>query len=391
MTTTRLLFWISAGVTVYVYAGYPVLLWLLQAVVRTAPRQEPVEPSVSLLVAAYNEAAVIGDKIRNSLALDYPAGKLEIVVASDGSKDATAEIVRSFYKSESERGGPIRLLNYEQNRGKMAVLNDAVRELRGDIVAFSDASSMLAADSLRILVQSFNDARVGAASGVYRLLKKDQAQLGAQEDLYWKYETFLKVQEAKLGAFTGAHGSLYAIRRALYPFPPLNTINDDFTIPMRILERGHRVAYEPAAVAYEEAHEMEGFSRRVRITAGNIEQLREIKGLVWPPRPFVLFCLLSHKTGRLLVPVFMLIALGANIILRGQFPYNWLLLGQVLFYGLAVLGAMANLKPKVLRLPYYFCMINSALFAWVYQALRHGRAIPSRIELDQLGNRPPVS
>jgi cellulose synthase/poly-beta-1,6-N-acetylglucosamine synthase-like glycosyltransferase len=391
MTTTRLLFWISAGVTVYVYAGYPVLLWLLQAVVRTAPRQEPVEPSVSLLVAAYNEAAVIGDKIRNSLALDYPAGKLEIVVASDGSKDATAEIVRSFYKSESERGEPIRLLNYEQNRGKMAVLNDAVRELRGDIVAFSDASSMLAADSLRILVQSFNDARVGAASGVYRLLKKDQAQLGAQEDLYWKYETFLKVQEAKLGAFTGAHGSLYAIRRALYPFPPLNTINDDFTIPMRILERGHRVAYEPAAVAYEEAHEMEGFSRRVRITAGNIEQLREIKGLVWPPRPFVLFCLLSHKTGRLLVPVFMLIALGANIILRGQFPYNWLLLGQVLFYGLAVLGAIANLKPKVLRLPYYFCMINSALFAWVYQALRHGRAIPSRIELDQLGNRPPVS
>jgi cellulose synthase/poly-beta-1,6-N-acetylglucosamine synthase-like glycosyltransferase len=257
-------------------------------------------------------------------------------------------------------------------------------------VAFSDAASMLAADSLRTLVQSFSDARVGAASGVYRLLKKDQAQLGAQEDLYWKYETFLKVQESKLGAFTGAHGSLYAIRRALYPFPPVATINDDFTIPMRILERGHRVAYEPAAVAYEEAHEMEGFSRRVRITAGNIEQLREIKGLLWPPRPFVLFCLLSHKTGRLLVPVFMLIALVANIVLRGQFPYKWLLLGQGLFYGIAVLGAMFGLKPKVLRLPYYFCMINSALFAWVYQALRHGRAIPSRVELDRLGNRPPV-
>jgi glycosyltransferase involved in cell wall biosynthesis len=113
-----------------------ILLWLLQAVVRTAPRQEPVEPSVSLLVAAYNEAAVIGDKIRNSLALDYPAGKLEIVVASDGSKDATAEIVRSFHENETESGGRIRLLNYEQNRGKMAVLNDAVREMRGDIVAF---------------------------------------------------------------------------------------------------------------------------------------------------------------------------------------------------------------------------------------------------------------
>ena len=255
------------------------------------------------------------------------------------------------------------------------VLNDAVPQLRGEIVAFSDASSMLAPNSIRILVQNFSDPRIGAASGVYRLLKKDQARLGSQEDLYWKYETFLKVMEAKLGAFTGAHGSLYAIRRELYPFPSPGTINDDFTIPIRILEQGYRVAYEPAAIAYEEAHEMEGFSRRVRITAGNIEQLREIKSLLWPPRPFVLFCLLSHKTGRLLVPLFMLVALAANVVLRGQFPYNWLLVGQVLFYGLAVLGGIFSLRPKILRLPYYFCMINSALFAWVYQALRHGRAI----------------
>src|SRR3984885_10315105 len=151
---TKLLFWISAGFIVYVYFGYPLLLWALQAVFRSAPRPQPIEPSVSLLVAAYNEAAVIADKIRNSLALDYPAEKLEIVVASDGSEDATAEIVRSF---EDEMGGRVRLLNYPQNRGKMAVLNDAVRELRGEIVAFSDATSMLAADSVRILVQSFND------------------------------------------------------------------------------------------------------------------------------------------------------------------------------------------------------------------------------------------
>jgi cellulose synthase/poly-beta-1,6-N-acetylglucosamine synthase-like glycosyltransferase len=384
----KLLFWISTGFTVYVYIGYPILLWGLQAVFRSSPRKQSIEPSVSMLVAAYNEAAAIADKIRNSLALDYPPDKLEVVVASDGSKDATAEIVRSL--AAAEAGGRVRLLNFEKNRGKTAVLNDAVRELRGEIVAFSDATSMLAVDSLRILVQSFSDPRVGAASGVYRLLKKDQAHLGSQEDLYWKYETFLKVQEARLGVFTGAHGSLYAIRRELYPFPPEGTINDDFTIPMRILEGGHLVAYETAAVAYEEANEMEGFSRRVRITAGNVEQLREIKGLIWPPRPFALFCLLSHKAARLLVPVFMLVALVANIALRAHFPYNWILLGQVLFYGLAILGTMSSLKPKVLRLPYYFCMINSALFAWLYQALRHRRAIPSRVELDQLGKQPPL-
>ncbi|MGA8431724.1 MAG: glycosyltransferase family 2 protein [Candidatus Sulfotelmatobacter sp.] len=384
----KLLFWISAGFAIYVYAGYPLLLWVLQLVTGSSPSQQPVEPSVSLLVAAYNEAAIIVDKIRNSLAIDYPAGKLEIVIASDGSKDATAEIVRSL--AATDAGGQIRLFDFEENHGKTALLNAVVPELLAEIVAFSDASSMLEANSIRNLVQSFSDSRVGAASGVYRLLKKDQAHLGAQEDLYWKYETFLKVQEAKLGAFTGAHGSLYAIRRLLYPFPEPGTINDDFTIPMRILEGGHRVAYEPNAVAYEEAQEMEGFSRRVRITAGNIEQLREIKRLCWPPRPFVLFCLLSHKTGRLLVPIFLITAFAANIVLRRNSPYGWLLLAQVLFYGLALLGSLIRLRPKFLRLPYYFCMINSALFAWLYHALRHGRAIPSRIELDQIGNRPPV-
>jgi cellulose synthase/poly-beta-1,6-N-acetylglucosamine synthase-like glycosyltransferase len=381
---TKSLFWISVAFPLYVYVGFPLLLSLLQAFVRRPPRKQPIEPSVSLLVAAYNEAAVIADKIRNSLALAYPTQKLEIVIASDGSEDATAEIVRSFAAGS---GGRVRLLNYPQNRGKMAVLNDAIQELRGEIVAFSDATSMLAADSLFNLVQSFNDPHIGAASGVYRLLKKEQAQLGSQEDIYWKYETFLKVQEARLGAFTGAHGSLYAIRRALYPYPSENTINDDFTIPMRILESGGRVAYEPGAVAFEEAHEMEGFSRRVRITAGNIEQLREIRRLLWPPRPFVLFCLLSHKTGRLLVPLFLLIALATNIALRGEVPYNRLLLGQALFYSLAILGGIVDLRPKLLRLPYYFCVINASLFAWIYQAVRLGRAIPSRIELDRLGNR----
>jgi cellulose synthase/poly-beta-1,6-N-acetylglucosamine synthase-like glycosyltransferase len=139
--TARVLFWISAGFVLYVYIAYPILLWALQAVFRSSPAKQPVEPSVSLLVAAYNEARVIGEKISNSLALNYPADKLEVVIASDGSTDRTAEIVRSLAAREP---GRIRLLNFEKNRGKMQVLNDAIPQLRSDIVAFSDASSMLA-------------------------------------------------------------------------------------------------------------------------------------------------------------------------------------------------------------------------------------------------------
>jgi cellulose synthase/poly-beta-1,6-N-acetylglucosamine synthase-like glycosyltransferase len=389
LAVIELLFWTSAGLVVYVYLFYPLLLWLLPVFFRTSLRTKAIEPSVSLLVAAYNEAGVIGAKIENTLALDYPAHQLEIVVASDGSTDSTAQLVRSF--AEGEAVGRVRLLEFTENRGKVVTLNEAIPCLTSQIIAFSDASSMLAPDALRHLVQYFSNPLVGGVSGVYRVLKQDQAQLGVQEDFYWKYETFLKVQEAKLGGFTGAHGSLYAVRRELYPFPAPNTINDDFIIPMRIQERGYRIAYEPAAVAYEEAHEMEGFSRRVRITAGNIEQLREIKSLLWPPRLISLFCLLSHKAGRLLVPPAMVLLLIFNAMLWRDPVYQWFLWGQVLFYGLALLGGIVELKPGFLRLPYYFCMINSAFFAWIYHALRTGRMIPSRVELDQIGNPPPES
>jgi len=161
---------------------------------------------------------------------------------------------------------------------------------------------MLAKDSLKHLISNFADPRVGAVSGVYRVVNKGRANLGAQEDLYWKYETFLKMHEARIGGLTGAHGSLYAIRKTLYPFPAVGTINDDFVIPTSVLRQGFRIAYETKAVSYEEAEEMEGFGRRVRISAGNVEQLREAKALLWPPRPLALFCFLSHKGGRLLVP-----------------------------------------------------------------------------------------
>jgi len=367
--TSRLIFWISAGFTVYAYAGYPLLLWLVQFVFRRPVRKENIEPSVSLLISAYNEAKVIAAKVRNSLAIDYPAERLEIVVASDGSTDGTAQIVRSLIQEEGH--GRIRLMEFSLNRGKIVVLNDAVPQLRGEIVVFSDASSMLASDSVRNLVANFADQQVGAASGVYQVLNADAAKLGQQEDFYWKYETFLKLQEAKLGVLTGAHGSLYAMRRSLYPSPPPGTINDDFVIPTSVLKHGFRIAYEPQAVAREEAHEMEGFGRRVRIAAGNIYQLREIGALV--SRPFVLFCFLSHKAARLLVPVAMVALAVVSAALWRSPVYKWLAVAQIVFYGFALLGLTPVVRWKILRLPYYFCMINAAILVSIYYALLRGR------------------
>ena len=367
------IFWASAALAVYVYAGYPILLAVLRRVAKHPVAKRPIEPTVSLLVAAYNEADVIEAKIRNALELDYPADRLEIAIACDGPNDGTTAIAQRV--AAQIGGGRVRVFAYPVNRGKLHALNDTIPQLTGDIVAFSDASSMLAPDAMRLLVANFADEDVGAASGVYRVLRGDEAALGKQEDFYWKYETYLKLAEADVGSILGCHGSLYAIRRALYPFPKPGTINDDYVIPMRILSRGYRVAYEPAAVAYEEAAEMGGFSRRVRIMTGNFEQLREMKALIRPLRPGPLFFFLSHKAGRLVVPIAMLAMLGANLFLLDRPFYRTLFALQLAFYALVLLGALVRLKPKVLRLPYYFCMINAAAFLGMYHALRGGRTL----------------
>jgi glycosyltransferase involved in cell wall biosynthesis len=363
----KVIFWTAAAFVLYTYAGYPVLLWLVQLIFRRPLRKEDIQPSVSLLISAYNEEHVIAAKLRNSLALDYPAEKLEIVIASDGSTDSTAQIARLM--AEREGQGRIHLLEFAENRGKVVVLNDAVPRLGGEIVVFSDASSMLQPNALRELVSNFADARVGAVSGVYQVLNRDGATLGRQEDFYWKYETFIKLQEAKLGTLTGAHGCLHAIRKALYPFPPAGTINDDFVIPTSVLKRGFWIAYETNAISSEEAQEMAGFGRRVRIMAGNIEQMGELKAFFWPPRPFLFLCFLSHKGARILSPLAMLVVALSNLLLWQDALYRWLLGVQAVFYGLAALGALGWLKPKILRLPFYFCMINAALFVLLYRWL----------------------
>ncbi len=369
-----IVFWFSALLAAYVYAGYPALLWILQLVFRRPVRKGAHQPDASLLIAAYNEAGVIEAKIRNALALDYPPERLEIAVASDGSTDGTAEIARRVASGPEARGRVV-VFDYPRNRGKLAVLNETVPKLSGSLVFFSDASSMLAPDALLRLAACFADPEVGAASGIYRVRKKDEALLGRQEDFYWKYEIFLKRQEAALGSVLGGHGSLYAIRRDLYPFPEPGIINDDYIIPVRILQRGYRVAYEPLAVACEEAHEMGGFSRRVRIMTGNVLQLGEMRALLRPLRPLSLFFFLSHKAGRLAVPFAMAAMALSNLALLDSPLYRafgWL---QAAFYGLAALGGLAPLRPRLLRLPFYFTMINAAAFCGIYHALRGRRGL----------------
>ena len=361
------LFWLSLGLVFYPYVIYPFVLLFLRVFIHRPLRKAPLEPTVSILVPAYNEADVIEAKIRNFSALDYPQEKLELVIASDGSTDSTAAIAQRL--SDATR---IRTFAYEHNRGKIAVINETIPRVRGEICVFSDASAALERHALRHLVANFADPSVGAVSGTYRVLNPSEARLGKPEDIYWKYETFLKRQESALGCVVGGHGQILAVRTSLYPFPTPDIINDDYVIPLMISKRGYRVVYEPEAAAGEEAREMGGFQRRIRVMAGNIQQMREIKELVWRPQ-WQLFYFVSHKIMRLAVP-FALASLAIfNLLLLSRPLYRQLAIVQLCFYGIALLGTWRRLRPRILRIPYYFCMINAAVFVAVYHMLLERR------------------
>lgn len=362
-----LLFWLFASVPVYAYLGYPLLLVLLSKIFRRPVRKAPFQPRISLLIPAYREERMIQQKIRNALELDYPPEKLEIVVACDGSPDSTPALAKA-----AADGVRVRVLDYPVNQGKIGVLNASVPQLSGEIIVFSDAAALLYPDSVRRLIANFADPEVGAASGKYTVVKADEVAIGKSEDFYWKYETYLKVLESRISSALGAHGHLHAIRKELYPFPPPGTINDDYIIPTSVISRGYRSVYEPTAIVYEEAQEMTGFGRRVRIMAGNIQQMREIRGLLSPVQGWPLFFFLSHKVSRLVVPFAMLGALVTSASIDLPF-YRWLFLLQVVFYVTAAIGARWKLHPKLLALPYYFTMINVAVFFGLYHALTDRR------------------
>jgi cellulose synthase/poly-beta-1,6-N-acetylglucosamine synthase-like glycosyltransferase len=351
------------ALVLYVYAGYPVLVWgLARAFGRRRTAATPAEdrlPRVALLIAAYNEESVIEERILNALALDYPKDRLEIVVATDGCTDRTAEVVRHY----AARG--VRLIEGRQRRGKAAVLNAAFAELTADVVILSDANTFTEPAAARNLVRWFGDDRVSTVCG--RLVLTDPARGRNADSLYWKYETFLKRCEGDLGALLGANGGIYAIRRDRYvPIPP-GTILDDFVIPLLSkLRHGGDIVYDTAAVAHEETPSTVGaeFHRRSRIGAGGFGSIGLLAGLLNPCRGWVFFTFVSHKILRWCCPFFLLGLLATCALLWDVPPFGALLLAQLAFYATSVAAAFlpGSVKPvKLVRLTTMFTSMNWAL------------------------------
>jgi cellulose synthase/poly-beta-1,6-N-acetylglucosamine synthase-like glycosyltransferase len=355
------IFWICLGLLVYTYVLYAALVWLLARFFSRCPTPGHTlncdAPAVTLLIAAHNEEAVIEKKVLNSLALDYPLDRLRIVVASDGSSDATPDIVQRY----ADRG--VRLIHCPLRRGKSATLNAAISETGHDdkpsggnghsdeILVLSDANTEYQRDAIRSLVRWFDCPRVDAVCG--RLILKG-GQSGRNVDgLYWRYETFLKKCEGRLGALLGANGAIYAIRRRAYVPIANNTIIDDFVIPLvsKLRHRG-RIIYDPEAVAMEETPPRMGteFRRRARIGTGAYQSLPWLWRLLHPRHGWTAFSFFSHKLLRWLVPFLLLGMLVANLFLLGHRLYQFTLAAQVAALAVSLAGLYLPGRGPAIRL-----------------------------------------
>jgi len=354
------IFWLSAALILYVYAGYPVLLNSLPRKKRSDSVPEAALPRVTMLISAYNEKRVIAEKLRNTLELDYPRHMLEVIVVSDCSDDGTDDIVRDFAASG------VRLVRQTERLGKSCGLNLGVQHASGEVLLFSDANSMYQADALRKLVRHFVNPAVGYAVGncAYREAA-GQAPSAESEGLYWKLETWLKEKESDFGSVVGGDGAIYCIRREL--FTPLRATDiNDFLNPLQIIVRGYRGVYDRSAVCYEDAGDSfdKEFHRKVRIISRSLNAVRRAPRVMLPwsdPRHWL--ALVSHKILRWFVPVLQILVLITSIALWRTPFYRFALLVQLFFYALAAIGWAVEgtgKSPKIVYLPYYFCLVNLA-------------------------------
>lgn len=363
------LFWVSIFIIFYTFLGYGIFLYLIVKLKRIVKKpfqfSTPTNlPTVSLLIAAFNEEEIIEEKIQNCLALAYPKDKLKIIFITDGSSDKTAEIVA--------KNNQVSLLHENIRAGKMAAIKRAIPYITSEVIVFTDANTFLNLTAINELVKHYQNPKVGAVAGEKRIYVAQQADAStAGEGFYWKYESTLKKWDYELYSNVGAAGELFSIKTNLYQPIENDTIVDDHMIAMRIAEKGYIIAYEPNAYALEtsSANTKEELKRKIRIAAGGIQSIFRLKKAANPfHNPILTFQYISHRVLRwTITPWLMVFVFFQNIAICINFTelviYQIILVLQIVFYLAAILGSILeskSIKIKILFIPFYFCMMNYA-------------------------------
>lgn len=370
-----IIFLLTLSLCLASYVAYPVGLWLVGKVVPFREKREAQDwPAVSILIAAYNEEMHIAEKIRNTLAIDYPDGKLEILVGSDGSKDATAAVACQF----KDQG--VQAIAFADNRGKTAVQNDLVARAQGEILVFTDAASFIPANAIKKMAAHFADRRVGCVAGKMRFVDTEKNLTTQSQGLYWRYEVGLRHLESMVGSLIGVDGPLYAMRRKC--FRPLAThIISDLMAPLLVLEQGYKVVLDTEAMVDETPTQHSGheFTSRRRITLRGLVGLATYRQLLNPMKhPALALQIFLHKLARWFVGPLVMLHILSCFFLLPVWYFSEILMGYSVFFlaaGSGWLVAKRGLKFRLLTVPYYFCLVNLAATAGIVDFFRKKQAI----------------
>ncbi len=356
-----ILFWVLLFFIAYCYFIYPLLVFLLARLFPHPVHQGETQPTVSVIISLYNEEDVIGLKINNLLELDYPVEKLEIIIGSDGSTDRTHEIIKAFSNPR------IKLLINPVRQGKMATINGLVSRTSGQIIFFMDARQIIDTKALHYLVSNFADPQVGCVSG--ELIFTPRAGGTAQGvSLYWRYEKFIRRQEADLHSMLGATGAIYAIRKELFVPGPVDIVLDDMYIPFKIIQQGYRAVFDNRALAFDQVADnpKEEYRRKTRTLYGNYQIFSLFPGLFNPLKSPIAWALFSHKFLRVIIPFFLAGLFVVNVMLEGIPIFRLLLVLQIIFYLMALTGHLIRDRRQgllkyistICYVPYVFCLLN---------------------------------
>ncbi len=369
------LFWSSLLVIAWVYVGYPIVLWLTAMIRQRPVRRGAIQPMVSLIICAYNEERDIRRKLEETLETEYPSDRLEIIVASDGSTDRTDDIVREFAPR-------VTLMRVEGRGGKTVAQNAAVAAAKGEILVFSDVTTVYTPRTIPAMIENFADPEVGCVGGDLHYLKEPRNSSAEGRALFWNYERQLRVWESQVHSIIGVAGCIYAMRRELY-IPLDAAAISDFIQPGKVTERGHRTVLEPAALAFEPAESgslSNELNRRARVITRGLRGAFHMPDLLNPLKhPWFAIELWSHRVLRWLVPVFLLILLFASVIGAPSSGFFRLaLLAQLLVYGtgfVAYLLDRGSIRIPGLFIPLYFCLVNLAPLVAIAWLLRGERKV----------------
>ena len=361
-------FWCAIFILLYTYAGYPLWIYLRSRLHPRPPHQASILPTVSIILAVHNGAALLRQKVAHLLSLDYPQDRMEIEIVSDGSTDGTDDILKEL------RGPHVKCFRCSEHSGKAAALNLGMQWATGEILLFLDIRPWIERDALQLLISNFADPSVGCVAGEL-VLREDGHDAGAKAigGLYWRYEQWIRNCEAKVDSPLGVYGGFYAIRRKLASALPEGTILDDMLQPLSVIRQGYRSVLDLRARVYDIwPKSLRGeFHRKVRTLAGNF-QLLQIAPWLLSRENRLRFELISHKLMRLLVPILMVILLASSASLASHSVlYMGALASQIVFYLLAALGSARNIPilTRVAAPASAFCMLNAAVVVGLYKFL----------------------